>query len=116
MQPLATDHMRDRLEFRNSPLARICRFGGVAGGWNFVRRNGLQTATQGGRLAPDSFIPKFYVLDSDNADMYANKNPVPSALSDVDPSRRVAIILHGILGTGRNWVPFTRKLLSHFPD
>eukprot|EP00277_Geminigera_cryophila_P017026 CAMPEP_0179457796 /NCGR_PEP_ID=MMETSP0799-20121207/41490_1 /TAXON_ID=46947 /ORGANISM="Geminigera cryophila, Strain CCMP2564" /LENGTH=179 /DNA_ID=CAMNT_0021258693 /DNA_START=375 /DNA_END=911 /DNA_ORIENTATION=- len=73
-------------------------------------------ALQHSALESGAFVPKFYVLNAENAASYANKNPVPADSSDVDPTRKLAIIVHGILGTGRNWVPFTRKLLSHFPD
>ena len=62
------------------------------------------------------FVPKFYLLNAENAAGYANKNPEPACLSDVDPARKFVFIVHGILGTGRNWVPFTRMLVSKFPD
>jgi hypothetical protein len=62
------------------------------------------------------FVPKFYLLNAENAAGYANKNPEPARLSDVDPARKFVFIVHGILGTGRNWVPFTRMLVSKFPD
>jgi len=62
------------------------------------------------------FVPQFYLLNADNAAGYANKNPEPARVGDVDPARKLVFVVHGILGTGRNWVPFTRKLISKFPE
>ena len=104
------------------------------------RRAGLSGGSSVSSTAAGGFVPKFYLLNSENADGYAHKNPVPAHIRDVDPSRRLGthfdmaesacafrthkrhtgatlfpvltrlrcattgIVLHGILGTGRNWV------------
>jgi len=42
--------------------------------------------------------------------------PVPSTIEQVDRHKPVAFILHGILGNGRNWLPFARAMAHRLPD
>ena len=53
-------------------------------------------------------------LNADNAAGYANKDPVPAELSDIIPGRKLAFILHGILGLIQALRPLIDPLLHAF--
>eukprot|EP00960_Hanusia_phi_P061592 764885-Hanusia_phi.AAC.3 len=70
----------------------------------------------GGRRSYTSLTPSFYLVSGSRAETMSPQVPVPARLEDVDKQKPVAFILHGILGNGRNWLPFARAMVRRLPD
>lgn len=79
--------------------------------WRRPRSQAALPKVDGGCWVPGFFLIADWVEDS-----HGHKPPVHAHVQDIRPDRPTCYVLHGILGTGKNWVPFVRKFAENFPN